>query len=278
VECTEIAAIYNICNTIGFCRRIRCKQAEPVGEKMMHLKQSMRFLKRRFSPRAYLGLHLTAGVLLLIGSAGVFGGLAEMVLHDDPLIRADAIVASWFHTNMTAGATLAMKYITELAAFSTLSVLASLLALVLVVLRKWEELLLLVLTIPGGRLLGFVLKSAFQRQRPHFGDLELTVHGFSFPSDHTMDATLLYGLLVVFAIGTFRRWSVRLTSAATGSLLVILVALSRVALDAHYLSDVLGAIAASVAWLALCFTVVDTFRRRRQNISQGTHRNIVSGD
>jgi membrane-associated phospholipid phosphatase len=249
-----------------------------LAEKMMSLKQSMGFLKRRFSPRAYLGLHLTVGVLLLIGSAVTFGGLAEMVLHDDPLTRADAIVASWFHANMTAGATLAMKYITELAGFSTLTVVASLLALVFVALRKWEELLLLVLTIPGGRLLDFVLKSAFQRQRPHFGDLELTVHGFSFPSDHTMDATLLYGLLVVFAIGTFRSWSVRLTSAATGALLVILVALSRVALDAHYLSDVLGAIAASVAWLSLCFTVVDTFRRRAAEYSSGNSPQQVSGD
>ena len=45
--------------------------------------------------------------------------------------------------------------------------------------------------------------------------------------------------------------------------LVFLVALSRMYLGAHYLSDVLGAMAAGMAWLALCLTTVETLRRHR---------------
>lgn len=245
------------------------------GGKVTRSKQAMGFLKRRFARRAYLGRHFTAGAFLLFASAVIFGEIAKRVSYDNPLTRADAIVASWFHAHMTAGSTLAMKQITEFGAFQTLTIAALLLALVFVVLRKWEELLLLSLVLPGGKLLDFILKLAYQRQRPPFGGLELTVSGFSFPSDHTMDATVFYGLLAVFAIGVFRSSAVRFTSSATASLLIILVGLSRVALTAHYLSDVLGAIAAGVAWLTLCFTVVDTFRRRRQNIGRGGHGNRV---
>jgi undecaprenyl-diphosphatase len=41
-----------------------------------------------------------------------------------------------------------------------------------------------------------------------------------------------------------------------------MVALSRMYLGAHYLSDVIGAMAAGTAWLALCLTAAEILRRR----------------
>ena len=59
-----------------------------------------------------------------------------------------------------------------------------------------------------------------------------------------MAATLLYGVLAAFVM-------------------VLLVGFSRVCLGAHYLSDVLGAAAAGLTWLALTLTAVDTLRHNR---------------
>jgi undecaprenyl-diphosphatase len=46
-----------------------------------------------------------------------------------------------------------------------------------------------------------------------------------------------------------------------GAILVLLVGFSRIALGAHYLTDVLGAIALGVVWLMLCLMVTLTVRR-----------------
>jgi len=52
-------------------------------------------------------------------------------------------------------------------------------------------------------------------------------------------------------------------------ILLTMVAFSRMLLGVHYLSDVLAAIAESVAWLAVCFAAVGALRRARS--SNSTH-------
>ena len=50
----------------------------------------------------YLGVQLTAGALVLIGATWLFGGVAEDVVHGDPLILIDVgFRASRSHTWMT---------------------------------------------------------------------------------------------------------------------------------------------------------------------------------
>jgi undecaprenyl-diphosphatase len=54
--------------------------------------------------------------------------------------------------------------------------------------------------------------------------------------------------------------------------LVFLIALSRLYLGAHYLSDVLGAMAAGMVWLTLCLTTVEIFHRYRTRSLSGALR------
>ncbi|MHB8834215.1 MAG: bifunctional DedA family/phosphatase PAP2 family protein [Candidatus Methylomirabilia bacterium] len=222
-----------------------------------------KFLLARLSPRSYLGLHLTIGVVLLVGASWLFGGIAEDVVEGDPLTVVDQQVAAWFHEHRTPGVTRTMQLVTGLGSTAWVTGVAVVAALVLWRQRFWYRLLALVLVLPGGMILSTLLKIAFHRHRPSFTDAIQAFQGYSFPSGHTMAATLLYGVLAVFAVSALEAWRWRVGAVLGALCIALLVGFSRVYLGAHYLSDVLGAAAAGLAWLALSLTAVDTLRRSR---------------
>lgn len=229
----------------------------------LRLARHVDFIRARLSPTGYLGLHLTLGALILIGSAWLFGGIAEDVVTGDPLTIVDAHIAAWFHAHAVPALTLPMLLVTNLHGTLGISILSLAMALVLVWQRAWDWLLALVLVMPAGMLLNVLTKHAFGRARPNFAEPMLTLTTYSFPSGHVAAATLLYGLVAAIIISRIDSWRWRVLVALLAFLCVALVALSRVYLGAHYLSDVLAALAESTAWLALCLTAVHTLRHGR---------------
>ena len=217
----------------------------------------------RFSPDGYLGFHLTVGILIFIGACWLFGAIAEDVVTGDLLTITDKHVAEWLHHHATSGLTAAMQVITDFASPFWVICVAVVIGLVLWWKRCWYRLLALALAIPGGMAQLPLLKMAFRRPRPSFVDAFLIFQDYSFPSGHTLAATLLYGLLAVFAVQAFDTWRPRAGAVLGACVMILLAGFSRLYLGAHYLSDVMGGVAAGVAWLALSLTVADTLRRSR---------------
>ena len=87
-----------------------------------------------------------------------------------------------------------------------------------------------------------------------------------------MMATIIYGFIAIYAIRSIASWPRRSLVAVAAISLVLLVALSRMYLGAHYLTDVLAAMTAGIAWVALCLTAVETWRRHRNGILAGSPR------
>jgi membrane-associated phospholipid phosphatase len=68
-----------------------------------------------------------------------------------------------------------------------------------------------------------------------------------------------------------KAWHWRLPAAVGAALLVLSVGFSRIALGAHYLTDVLGAIALGIVWIYLCLTVTLNVRRTFVRAVSGSH-------
>ncbi len=221
------------------------------------------WLQARFSAEGHLGLHLTFGALAMLATAWIFGSIAEDVVTRDPIVLLDQRVTDWFSQHGTPAFFRSMSVVTFFGSGLWLALAATGGAAILIWKRAWYRLLILVLSVPGGVALNLLLKTAFHRERPLLEHPLVVLNSYSFPSGHTMGATLLFGLAAVLGFYRVRTWRGRVWIVAAASCAVFLVGLSRIALGAHFLSDVLGAVAAGLAWLAVCVTSVETLRRRR---------------
>jgi undecaprenyl-diphosphatase len=227
------------------------------------LKKLHRFLAARFSPAEEMGLHFTIGVALILCAALAFGEIAEDVVEGDTITLIDVQLAHWFRERAGGGFTHIMLFITHWNGILGSSIMGALLALWFWYRKAHYWLAVVLVAVPGGMLLNVALKHIFRRARPTLEDPLLTLSTYSFPSGHTAAATVFYGLLACYLVRRVHGWPARTAVMAACVLMVMLVALSRMYLGVHYLSDVLAAAAEGAAWLAICITAVSTLQRRR---------------
>jgi membrane-associated phospholipid phosphatase len=203
------------------------------------------------------GAHVAAGVLVFAIMTLVLAGISEDVVSGRPLTVADVQFSAWLRAHRSPSVTSAMRVVTSLGSTLTVTCVAGVLAVGLV----WRQrrpywFAALVLSVLGGGLLNRLLKEAFHRPRPSFDDPVLIFTGYGFPSGHTMMASVLYGVVAAYLCAHTSDWRRRLLVVASAGLLIALVGFSRIYLGAHYLSDVLAAMAEGLAWLSLCLTAV----------------------
>lgn len=221
------------------------------------------WLRERLSPGSYFGLQLTLGVLVFAAAAWIFGGIAEDVVNGDPLTIFDDRVALWFHAHQHPWVTLAMAAVSRVHEWTVLAALTALFLAYLAWQRMGAWFVTVICVFPGGMLLNFLLKFLFHRARPIYSELAAALYTYSFPSGHVMAATLFWGILAVYLVERIEAWRWRVLVILIAVLFVALVALSRVYLGVHYVSDVLAAAAEGVAWLVLCYTAGNTYRQHR---------------
>jgi membrane-associated phospholipid phosphatase len=135
--------------------------------------------------------------------------------------------------------------------------------------RRWA--LALPLVMLGVGLVQFLAKGAIDRPRPNLAP-------WGFPSAHVLSLVVLCGYLAYAVnIGRARRGRRRLAVGACAAI-VGSVAYSRMYLDAHFLSDVLGGFMAGLAYLFAAIWVIRSTPRlalRMTTVASGTSPLLV---
>ncbi|MDO9314864.1 MAG: phosphatase PAP2 family protein [Burkholderiaceae bacterium] len=160
--------------------------------------------------------------------------------------------------------TSAMQWLARVHGVAGIAVVGTMWSVWLLCRGETMQLARLALIVGGGLALNGVLKQMFQRHRPVFGeggDMPLhTLSSYSFPSGHVSGSVVFYGfvLMVIFARTAHR--GRRFAAGGVACAMVTLMAYNRVYIGAHFVSDVLAALAEGLAWLAFCALLLQRVR------------------
>ena len=160
----------------------------------------------------------------------------------------DKSVAYWFQQQITPARTIFAFVITQVGSDAFTLAATAVIALYL---RKryryWYERLLI--TVVGGMILNEILKFIFYRQRPNFFHPLLHLYTNSFPSGHTVSATVLFGMVIILTPLFTPSRLVHISVIAFGVIMIVLVAGSRIYLGVHYFSDIIGGLLEGIGWI-----------------------------
>lgn len=180
----------------------------------------------------------------------------------------DENVAYWADQNSTPFMEMIMKYASFIGSSEIILIVTVLVGLILLIKRNWRNLFFFFTLSVGGVILNLALKMIIRRARP--GDevsyievfnMNLKIQSYSFPSGHTMRATILFLFLMYLAYLFIKNRAIQVILYLACIGLLFAVALSRIMLDAHFVTDIAGAVLISISWFYLCVFIFHQQKR-----------------
>lgn len=175
----------------------------------------------------------------------------------DTLHTIDSLVAHFFLSLRTPLLTQAFELITMLGTPLTTTIITIIIAAIIYKKHHVYFIPLLATSIGAGLTI-YTTKIFFHRLRPL--DALITEKSFSFPSGHALISIALYGLLVYVIQLNLKNKSQKITTVSIGTILILLIGISRLYLGVHYFSDVIGGYLIGSIWLTIGVSTIKNHR------------------
>lgn len=243
---------------------MRFKQYFELSKRLIRLKanypKSYHFISQRFDAQHFYGLPLT--ILLLVGgyTLALFIGLVEDVVTSDSIVAMDYFVSQQMSVLSDSLIVSFFIAITSLASTPITCLIVLLTGSLCWVIRQRCLVIGLLIAVIGSTLFTFISKLLFNRVRPQ--DILLFEQTSSFPSGHATVTIAMYGFIAYMAIRFSRDFSRQIRILVLTLFLSVLIGLSRIVLNEHYLSDVLGGYLVGVLWLTVAISVTEWLRAK----------------
>ena len=189
--------------------------------------------------RTLLLLLLGVGLPLL-----VFEQLAVVIWRNQGGFWWDKSILLTIHTTVNPLFDRIAVTLTKLGGFKGILPVTTVIALVLLYLRRWRSLAYLLVTLGGSRLIERTAKEYLHRVRPNLWESLSPQSNYAFPSGHAVASMTFVTTMVILTWGT--RWCWLILSL--GSIFVVAIAWARLYLGVHFPSDILAGWMVALAW------------------------------
>jgi undecaprenyl-diphosphatase len=195
----------------------------------------------------------------------VMGVLIQQVVSHGPLTGLDRPTERFAVAHRTGALTDIMRFLSEIGSTSFLVPLV-LVSITYFVFRErdWKPPAVLALALVTDILLQDLVKGVVGRHRPPVHYMIGRYPPGSFPSGHTTQSLVVYGLIALLLMRTHPTWP-RLWPLLGAGSLVLLIGTSRIYLGAHWLTDVAGGIVLGSFWIIILHALFPFLLRDRSN-------------
>ena len=163
-------------------------------------------------------------------------------------------------TNEIEFVTAFFNVVTSLASSEAIIIIT--LALIFLLNTNHERLFVIINTIISAGII-IVSKNIFLRERPLIGSELLS--SYSFPSGHSLIATTYYGFLIYLLKRSKCKEEYKVIGTTLLTTLIVLICLSRLVLNVHYVTDVIGGVILGlVILLVLIYFFEKTFKPKEK--------------
>ena len=186
----------------------------------------------------------------------------------DFLLWLDDRVLNALFSDRNLTAVLLWIRLSELGSTVVVIGLAACVAIVLLFRKYYALAAGLLVSVFGAGASALVIKELVHRARPDALYAAYLETGYAFPSAHATLAVALYGFCVYLSWRMIASVSWRWTIACVLTILIIVIAYSRLYLGVHYLSDVLGGLVVGFVWMRIGIAMTHYFERRALRATQ----------
>ena len=207
-------------------------------------------------------LHRNHGFAIAVITSLVFAALAFAIELDGRLVAFDQHVTDAVRSKLGPATLDVLANITRLGGSHELVITGAVIAVLLLLSRRWLLAAGFSLSLIGNGLLIRIGKDYFQRVRPSHEHGPVIETGYSFPSGHAAGSLMFYGMLAYLLMVLIPpRWHRLIIGVAIT--MIALVGGSRVLLQVHFVSDVSAGYALAIGWGALCVATMEFLRTSR---------------
>ncbi len=170
--------------------------------------------------------------------------------------KFDSYVYYKISSFITPGLTELMKLITFFGSSEFLISIAGILLIFLFANKNYSfNISMIIINLILSAIINEGLKRIIQRSRPDILRL-IDIHGYSFPSGHSMVSMSFYGFLIFLCLRKYKtKW--KYITILLFAILILSIGISRIYLGVHFASDVLGGFCLGITWIGVFSNFID---------------------
>lgn len=152
--------------------------------------------------------------------------------------------------------------LTALGSTSVLFIFVFAVTNLLIFQKEYFKILHLLSAALGSAILTLILKFYFERDRPNELIRLVEVNGYSYPSGHSLSSAAIYFTVAILLCQIHIQQKERIIVISFTSIFVFLIAMSRVYLGVHYMSDVIAGVLVGIGWASILGAIASYIKIR----------------